>query len=130
MRLSQSNSLLPKINELRNITKLSNAAVIGISESKLDDSILSPEIHIDNFDTLHCDWNRHWRGVVCYVRSDISYDVKSFLPFEIEEILIQLSLSNTKPIVVGTIYGPPSQSHFLEIIDTHFSKLDTNSNQI
>ena len=30
------NSLLPKIDELRNIAKLSNAAVIGIGESKLD----------------------------------------------------------------------------------------------
>ena len=32
------NSLLPKIDKLRNIAKLSNAAVIDISESKLDDS--------------------------------------------------------------------------------------------
>ena len=43
------NSLLPKINKLRNIANLSNAAVIGISESKLDYSVLSPEIHIDHF---------------------------------------------------------------------------------
>ena len=43
------NSLLPKIDELRNIAKLSNAAVISISESKLDDSVLSSEIHIDNY---------------------------------------------------------------------------------
>ena len=31
------NSLLPKIDKLINITKLSNAAFIGISESKLVD---------------------------------------------------------------------------------------------
>ena len=37
-------SLLPKIDELRNIAKLSNAADIGIRESKLDDSVLSSEI--------------------------------------------------------------------------------------
>ena len=49
------NSLLPKIDELRNIAKLSNAAVIGISESKLDDSILSSEIHINNYNSLRCD---------------------------------------------------------------------------
>ena len=53
------NSLLPKIDELRNIAKLSNAAVIGISESKLDDSVLSSEIHIDNYNALRCDRNRH-----------------------------------------------------------------------
>ena len=41
-------SLLPKIDKLRNIAKLSNVAVIGISVSKLDDSVLSSEIHIDN----------------------------------------------------------------------------------
>ena len=42
------NSLLPKIDELRNITKLSNAEFIGVSKSKLDDSVLSSDIHIDN----------------------------------------------------------------------------------
>ena len=35
------NSLLPKIDELRHITRLTNAAVIGIFESKLDDSVLT-----------------------------------------------------------------------------------------
>ena len=34
------------------VAKLSNAAVIGISESKLDDTVLSSEIHIDNFNIL------------------------------------------------------------------------------
>ena len=56
------NSLLPKIDELRNIAKLSNAAVTGISESKLDDSVLSSEIRIDDYDTLRCDQNRHGEG--------------------------------------------------------------------
>ena len=44
------NRLLPKINELRYSAKLSQAAVIGISESKLDDSVLSSEIQIENYD--------------------------------------------------------------------------------
>ena len=124
------NSLLPKIDELRNIAKLSNAAVIGISESKLDDSVLSFEIHIDNYNTLRCDWNRHGGGVVCYIRNDLSYDVKSFFPPEIENSFFEILLPNTKPIIVGIIYRPPSQSEFLEIINTHFSKLDTNNNEI
>ena len=53
------NSLLPKIGKVRNIAILSNAAVTGISESKLGDSVVSSEIHIDNYNTLHSDWNRH-----------------------------------------------------------------------
>ena len=122
--------MLPKIDELRNIAKLSNAAVIGINESKLDDSVLSSEIHIDNYNTLPCDRNRHGVGVVCYIRNDLSYDAKSFFPPEIENIFFELLLPNTKPIVARIIYRPPSQSDFLEIINTHFSKLDTNNNEI
>ena len=37
-------SLLPKIDELRYIARPSNAAVIGISESKLDKSITNLKI--------------------------------------------------------------------------------------
>ena len=113
-----------------NLEILLNAAVIGISESKLDDSVLSSEIHIDNYNTRRCDWNRHGRGVVCYVRNNLSYDVKSFFPPEIENIFFELLLPNIKPIVAGIIYRPPSLSGSLEIINTHFSKLYTNNNEI
>ena len=128
IHLNNVNSLLPKIDKLRNIAKLSNAAVIGIGESKLDDSVLSSEIHIDNYNTLRCDRNRQGGGVVCYIRNDLSYDVKSCFPPEIENIFFKILLPNTKPIVAGIIYQPPSQSEFLEIINTDFSKLETNNN--
>ena len=65
--------MLPKIDELKNIAELSNALTqIDIRESQLEDSIVSSEIHIDNYNTLCCE------GVVCYIRNDLSYDVKSF----------------------------------------------------
>ena len=111
-------SLLPKINELRNNAKLSNATVICIGESKLD------------YNTLRCDGNRHGGWVVCYIRNGLSCNVKSFFPPETENIFFKILLPNTKPVVVRIIYRPPSQSEFLEIINTHFSKLDTNNNEI
>ena len=43
------NSIQPKIDELRYIAKLSEAVVIGISESKLNNSVLSSEIQIKNY---------------------------------------------------------------------------------
>ena len=46
------NRLLPKIDELRYIAKLSNAAVIGITESKLDNCILDSEVQIENYQIL------------------------------------------------------------------------------
>ena len=73
------NSLLPKIDELRYIAKLSNAVVIGITESKLDSCILDSGIQIDNYQILRCDRNRKGRGVACYVRNDLNYIEKDFM---------------------------------------------------
>ena len=53
-----------------------------------------------------------------------------FFPPEVENIFFEVLLPNTKPIVVGIIYLPPSQSEFLETLNTYFSKLDTNNNEI
>ena len=58
------NILFPKIDELQYINKLSEAAVIGISKSKLDDSVLSCEIQIANYDLIRSDRNRHGAVVV------------------------------------------------------------------
>ena len=65
--------MLPKIDELKNIAELSNALTqIDISESQLEDSILSSEIHIDNCNTLCCDRNRQ----VLFIIILISYNLK------------------------------------------------------
>ena len=125
------NSLLPKIDEHRNIAKLSNAAVIGIDKSRLDDSVLSSEIQIDNYNTFRYDRNRHGGGVVCYIRNNLNYDVKSFFRLKLKVFSLKHFYQiRIHPVVVQIIYWPPSQSKFLEIIITHFSKLDTNNDEI
>ena len=72
--------MLPKIEELRIIAKSTNAAIIGISETKLDESVLEPEIQIDDYKILWCDRNRHRGGVACYIRNDLSYNILSVFP--------------------------------------------------
>ena len=64
--------------------KRTKAAVIGISESKLDSAVLDPEICIENYEIARFDRNGHGRGVACYIRSDISYKLNYFLPNEIK----------------------------------------------
>ena len=54
-------SLLSKIEKLRFIAKSTNAAVIGICESKIDASVLGQEISIVNYKILRCDRNRQDR---------------------------------------------------------------------
>ena len=48
-------SLLLKIEELRIMAKSTKATIIGISESKLDESVMEYEIQIDNYKILRCD---------------------------------------------------------------------------
>ena len=124
------NSLLPKIDELRHICKLTNAAIIGITETKLDDSILNCEINIDGYDLLRCDRDRHGGGVACYIRQSINYNVKSIFPVSIENIVIDVLLPKTKPFTVCTLYRPPSQYNFINDINDNFSKLCPESTDI
>ena len=67
------NRLLPKIDERQHTSNSSNAAVTGISESKLDESVLQSEIQIKNYDLLCRNRDRRGGGVACYIRIDISY---------------------------------------------------------
>ena len=80
---------MPKIDELRHIARLTNAAVMGISESKLDDSVPTSEIQIDEYDLLRYDRNRHGGGVACYIRNDLSYNVKSYFSKDTENIFLK-----------------------------------------
>ena len=72
--------MFPKIDELRHIARLTNAVVIRFSELKLDDSVPTSEIQIDEYDFLCYDRNKHGGGVACYIRNDLSYNVKSYFP--------------------------------------------------
>ena len=49
------NNLLPKIDKIRFIIKQTNAAIIGISESKLDSSILNREVETVGYDAIRMD---------------------------------------------------------------------------
>ena len=53
------NSVLSKIDELRIIANKSKGGVIGITESKLDKTVLDREINIDGHELVRSDRNRH-----------------------------------------------------------------------
>ena len=102
--------MLSKIKELTFIAKSTNAAVIGICVSKLDSSVLEQEISIDNYKLLRFDRNRYGGGAACYIRNDLSYNILSFVfPCETESIFFEILLPDSKQVIVGIIYWPPSQ---------------------
>ena len=64
------------------------------------------------------------------MRNDLSYNILSALRREIESVFFEILLPNTKPITVGTIYRPPNQSNFLEVLNENMNKIDSISNEI
>ena len=117
------NRLLPKTAELRYISKRSETAVIGISVKKLDDSVLSSEIQLENFDLIRSYRDRHGGGDACFIRNNLSYNTKSFLPSERENIFIEIFV---QPFIVDSIYRLPYQGTIIE----HFSKINKNDTKI
>ena len=73
------NSVLPKIEEIRYIARSVNLSVIGLSESKLDNSVNDNEISIPGYDILRKDRNRHGGGVLAYIKNDLSYNIRQDL---------------------------------------------------
>ena len=98
------NSLLSKIDELRNIAKCSFAAVIGITETNLDNTVYGSEVTIDGYSFVRNDRNKKAGGVACYIRSNICYSSKTCLSDNLENIFIDYLFPKTKPISVGILY--------------------------
>ena len=124
------NSLLSKIDELPYIAKLSEAAVIGILEPKLDNSFLYCEIQIENYELIGFNRNKHGGSVACFIRNDLSYNTKSFLPLRWKIYPYKNFLTQSKPLILGTNYSPPSQDSFNETVTEYFSKINTNNTEI
>ena len=67
------NSLLPKIYGVRYIASITNASIMGISETKLNEIIWSSELEVDSYDLERLDQSRRGSGVACYIKSSIAY---------------------------------------------------------
>ena len=80
--------------------------------------------------TLRCDRNRHRGSVACYIRNDLSCNILSALPREMESVFFEILLPNYKPITVGIIYRPPSQSNFSEVLNENMNKIDSIRSEI
>ena len=105
-------SLLPKIDEVNLIANKSNATILGISETKLVNTIMDSELKIEGYDLIRSDRNRHGDGVACYIKKDRHYNVRENCPKNFENIFLDLLLPNSKPILIGILYKPPDQSVF------------------
>ena len=100
------NSIVLKINEIRYIAKLTNATVIGLSEAKLDNTVLSSEPEIEGYDLVRSDQSRRRGGVACFVKNSISYNQKPNFCINTESTFKEIFLTKSKPVLIGGLYRP------------------------
>lgn len=111
-------SLLPKISEIRLLCSELKLSVLGCSETWLDGSILDSEIDIANYNLIRRDRNRKGGGVCVFVRSDLMFNIRNDLDSaSIEVVWMDILLPKSKPILVGSLYRPPDQRDFYELLE-------------
>ena len=117
------NILLPKIDEVCYIANITNASIIGISQTKPDETILSSELEVDDYDLVRLD--RSWRGdgVACYITSSIAYSYKDSFCSNTESFFVDIFLAKSKPILLDILCRPPDRSDFVK----HFNNVFTET---
>ena len=58
-----------KYDEICYVAKLTNATVIGLSETKLDNAVLSSELEIEGYGLVRSDRSRRGGGAACFVKN-------------------------------------------------------------
>ena len=68
------NSILPKIEQLRSLLINSNISVLGITETKLDNTVNNEEVEVDGYNLIWSDRNRNGGGIASYIKTSISFN--------------------------------------------------------
>ena len=124
------NSLLSKKGEIRCITNKTKAAIIAITESKLDHTVPDSEVNFPGYDILRCGRNRNGVGVACYIRKDFWFNTRTLHCKEFENLVFEILLPKSKAITIGVFYKPPNQAEFMDLMVEKFSNLNLKDNEI
>ena len=119
-----------KKDEIKCIANKTKAAIIGITESKLDHTVPDSEVNFPGYDILRCDRNRNGGGVACYIRKDLCFNTRTLHCKEIENLVFDILLPKLKPITIGVFYRPPNQGESMDLIVEKFSYLNLKDNEI
>ena len=124
------NSLLSKIEELRTLAFNTNISVLGITKTKLNNTVSNEELKIDDYNLLRSDRNKNDGRVACYIKNNIAHNRQWSISENIENIVLDILLPKSKPIILGIIYRLPDQVDFIDHFNNALDKLPLKSNEI
>ena len=81
--------------------------VIGINETKCDETVNDSVIVLPGYDLLRCDRSRNGSGVALNIKNGLDFKRRDDLCDQnVECIWIELTLPNKRPIFVCAVYNP------------------------
>ena len=102
-------SLLPKLAEVRTLVVELNAAIVCVTETWLDDSVMDSEIELSGYVVQRKDRERSGGGVCMYIRSDLAFNPRPELSTDqLETLWIEIILPKTKPVFSMCVLQTPS----------------------
>ena len=125
-----ANSLLLKIDELRDIVDHTKPAVLGITESKLNSSVSDQEVYINGYSILRSDRDRKGRAATCYIRADLCFNSRNIFSNSVEHVFFDLLIPKVKPISIGIFHRPPNVNTFLETLFNDLKHIDLHKNKV
>ena len=126
-------SLPLHIDEFRTWLDNKNIDVIALNETRLDNTLSTNQLKINNYELVRKDRNRYGGGVCIYIKSHINYRVRhDLINPDIEAIIIEIIKPNSKPFAIVASYRPPefSPELFFDQMTTIIKQLEHESKDI
>ena len=126
--------ILPKLDELRTIMSTDKCPdVLGVCETFLASHVSDGQISIEGYDLIRKDRSdtqdkcARGGGLIFYYRNTLNCKRRPELEIsKLETIWVELSLPNSKPILICTVYRPPSvQSEWIDLFEREISIAQT-----
>jgi len=102
-------SVKNKKEEIGHIIDSVNPTIIMGTETWLNPSIHTSEIFIRTNNIICRDRDDGYGGVLLAIKNDLIYE-EIPTTYDTESIFVKITLDKNKPLIIGTIYRPPSSS--------------------
>ena len=124
------NTILQKIEQLRSILINSNISILWITETKLDNSVNNDKVEINSYNLMWSDKNKKEGGIAFCIKNSISFNYHESLIRNLENILVDFLLPESKPITLDIIYRPPEQWSFIDDFKIALKELASQCNEV
>ena len=124
---------IPKyIEQLRLYLLNKPVDVFTINETRLDESIGNVEVNVQGYNLWRKDRCRYGGGVAIYTRDTLNVrEMSSFVPENIEAVCLEIIKPKTQPILITTVYRPPSlNTNFMDDLENYLHVLDGQNKEL